>query len=84
MQPFQFEAVITLGNVLTVAALLVSAGGFVYVLREKVMDLSNRLSHVEGKLNTFLEAMVVLARQDERLKAIDKRLEHIETKIFRD
>ena len=73
-----FDWSIKLGDVLTIVAIVAAALGFLYTLRGKVDAMDGRLKHVETELSAFVQALVQLARQDERLNSHDKRLSSIE------
>lgn len=76
---FVFDWSIKLGDVLTIVAIVAAALGFLYTLRGKVDAMDGRLKHVETELSAFVQALVQLARQDERIEAHDKRLNSLES-----
>ena len=72
---------INLGNVLTIVAFFVGGTGFVYTLRsdikihaDRMAAMSDRFGVVEIKMERLSEVVVSLARQEERMTAMDQRM----------
>ena len=73
----QVEMTISVGNLLTILAFLVGGIGFVYTIRSDVGAQGRRLGAVESELRKLSEILVALGRQDERLNAIDRRIDDL-------
>jgi len=72
---------INLGNVLTIIAFIVGGLAFVYTLRsdievhaQRIQMIADRFGIVEVKMERLSEVVVALARQEERLLAMDQRM----------
>jgi hypothetical protein len=63
-----------LGNLLTIITFIIGGLGFVYTIRADVKVTSVRLSAVEKELSELRRVVVDIARQEERLNAIDQRM----------
>jgi hypothetical protein len=63
-----------LGNLLTIITFIIGGLGFVYTIRADVKITSVRLSAVEKELSELRRVVVDIARQEERLNAIDQRM----------
>lgn len=73
----QVEMTISIGNLLTILAFLVGGIGFVYTIRSDVGAQGQRLDAVESELRKLGEILIALGRQDERLTAMDRRIEDL-------
>ena len=73
----QVEMTISIGNLLTILAFLVGGIGFVYTIRSDVRAQGLRLDAVESGLRKLSEILIALGRQDERLNAIDRRIDDL-------
>ncbi len=71
----QVEMTISLGNLLTILAFLIGGVGFVYTIRSDVRAQGDRLDAVEHELQKLSDILIALGRQDERLNAMDRRID---------
>ena len=69
---------IKLGDILTIIAIAGTALGFLYTLRGKVDVLGDRVKHIEMDLSKFVEILITLGKQDERMKSHDVRISELE------
>jgi hypothetical protein len=65
---------VNLGNLLTILTFVLGGIGFVYTIRSDVRIITNRLDTVETDLHELRKVVVELARQEERMSALDQRL----------
>ena len=63
-----------LGHLLTIAAFLIGGISFVFTIKSDVARISDRMSPVEAELIKLREVIVGLARQEERINAMDQRM----------
>jgi hypothetical protein len=73
-----FDWSVKLGDVLTILAIAGTAIGFLYALRGKVEAIDNRLTHVEKDLGTFVDTLIQIGKQDERLDSHAQRIGELE------
>lgn len=73
-----FDWSIKLGDVLTIIAIAAAALGFLYTLRGKVDALDDRVKHIEADLGKFVEVLVTMGKQDERLNSHALRIAELE------
>lgn len=59
---------------MTPAVILVGLAGFAYTLRAEIKNQSIRLKSIENELGELRKIVVALARQEERMNAMDQRL----------
>jgi hypothetical protein len=65
---------INLGNVLTIISFLIGGTAFAYTIRGDVRLHGQRLGLLESEIRSLREVVVSVARQDERLVAMETRL----------
>jgi len=65
---------VNLGNVLTIVAFFVGGLAFVYTLRGDVRMQAGRLESLEREVVKMRDVLVQIARQEERLTAMDQRM----------
>jgi hypothetical protein len=73
-----FDWSVKLGDVLTIIAIIAAALGFLYTLRGKVDALDDRVKHIEADLGKFVEVLVTMGKQDERLNSHALRIAELE------
>lgn len=67
-----FDWTISLGNVLTLVGFVGGGIAFIYAVRRDVDVLTARLKPLETAIGELTEALTVIARQDERVKALER------------
>jgi hypothetical protein len=73
-----FDPSISAGTILTFIGFVVGGLGVVYTMRAEVRGLLARMVDVEVELRKMSDVLVAIARQDERLNAVDRRLDSLE------
>lgn len=68
---FNYDGTVTLGNLLTIVSMLAAAVGM-------YTSFKSRLGSLEAKMDGMKDVMVNLARQDERLKFLDQRVDDLQ------
>lgn len=73
-----FDATINLGHILTFVGMV--GGGFAaaIVLRGQVTEIIHRVSLIERELEKMTEVLVAIGRQDEKVAALDRRIDEIQ------
>lgn len=72
-----FNSSIDLGHILEAVTLLIGFAGIIYTLRGDVKALKGDMITVKSELKKITDVMISIARQDERLAAMDKRINDI-------
>ena len=75
---------IDVGNILTIVSFLVGGVTFAYTIRNDVSVINSKISYTTDRLETveleikkISEILVSMARQDERLNAMEKRISEL-------
>jgi hypothetical protein len=79
----KFDPSINLGHVLTVVTLVLAAGGSYYGIRGDLDALAQRMQSAEKAVDRLADVVVASARQDEKLRAFEVRLDGMERRIER-
>ena len=74
----QFDWTVNLGNILTVGSFVAGGVLFIMTIRDDAKITARRLESVELELARISQAIVDIARQDERMKAMEHRLRLLE------
>ena len=72
-----FSSSIDLGHVLEALTSLIVFVGIIFTLRGDVKSLKGDMSFVKEELKKLTEVMISIARTDERLNAMDKRIDDV-------
>jgi hypothetical protein len=64
----------TLGNAVTIVSFIVGGIMFVNTIRKDVSYQGERLTGVEEEMKKMREVMISIARQEERMSAMDQRM----------
>jgi hypothetical protein len=64
---------LNLGNILTIATFILGGIGFAYTIKSDVRVTSTRLTAVELELAGLRQVVIEIARQGERMNAMDQR-----------
>jgi hypothetical protein len=74
----RFDPTINYGHILT-AATFIAAGSAAFLgMKIELQNLDQRVAKIEATLQQLANIVVVTARQDERLKAIERRVDRLE------
>lgn len=83
-----FDNTVTMGNVLQIVAMLLGGLYFVWIMEKKISILaltqtnfSNKLIEIETEVKNITRITVEMAIQNERLVALDKRLNELSIRI---
>ena len=76
--PVTFDTTITLGNLLTIAAMAASVYFFIMTMKADLRVMSQRLTSVEIGMSQVTLALVQLAKQEARLDAHADRIKFLE------
>ena len=86
----RFDATVNWGHVLTAVTLLIAAGGSYYALRNDIHAVEGRVAVVEKAaermslaIDRLTSILITTARQDERIKALELRLDAVDRRIDR-
>jgi hypothetical protein len=74
----QFDSTVNLGQLITFLGFIIGGVSFVVAVRLKIEILHDRMSDVETELKKMTNVMIELGRQDERLNAMDHRLDDLQ------
>lgn len=72
---FTIDYTISLGNLITGAGFLFGGISFVYAVRQDVSILSERLKPLEEAVKKLTSLIELVARQDERLNAVERDMQ---------
>jgi hypothetical protein len=64
----------TLGNAVTIISFIVGGIMFVNTIRKDVSFQGTRLTNIEDEVKKMREVIISIARQEERLSAMDQRM----------
>src|SRR3954469_1418286 len=69
-----FDPTINYGHVLTVVSFMLAGAGAYYGMRAELQSVDLRVAKIENTLQQLANVLVLTARQDERLIAIERRV----------
>ena len=73
-----FDPTINYGHVLTALSFVLAAIGAYYGMRAEMTGMDLRIAKIEITLQQLANVVVLTARQDERIVAIERRLDRVE------
>jgi hypothetical protein len=77
----RFDPTINYGHILT-AATFIAAGLAAFLgMKIELQNLDQRVIKIEATLQQLANVLVVTARQDERLKAMERRVDRLEQSL---
>jgi hypothetical protein len=74
-----FSPTIDLGHIVEAFVIAIGGLGVIYTLRNDVKTLKDDMSSVKTELEKITDVLVELGRQDERINAIDKRIDDLKS-----
>ncbi len=74
----KFDPTINYGHVLTVVSFILAGAGAYYGMRAELQGVDQRVAKIENTLQQLANVLVLTARQDERLIAIERRVDRLE------
>lgn len=82
MLGIQFDQTISLGQLIEIGGFIIGAVSVIYSMRGRMDLLFQRMESLESDVGKIADVLVVLGRQDERLNAMDTRLNEITRRTF--
>ena len=73
-----FDPTINYGHVLTAVSFIIAGSGAYYGIRAELGSMDLRVAKIELTLQQLANVLVLTARQDERLIAIERRVDRLE------
>src|SRR4051794_32802259 len=73
-----FDPTINYGHVLTALSIVIAGTGAYYGMSVELHNVDQRVAKIEATLQQLANVVVLTARQDERLIAIERRFDRIE------
>jgi hypothetical protein len=74
----KFDPTINYGHVLTALSIVVAGTGAYYGMSSELHNVDQNVAKIEATLQQLANVMVLTARQDERLIAIERRVDRLE------
>ena len=74
----RFDPTINYGHILTAISFLAAALAAFIGTKVELQNLDQRVAKIEATLQQLANVVVITARQDERLKAIERRVDRLE------
>jgi hypothetical protein len=74
----KFDPTINYGHVLTALSIVIAGTGAYYGMSFELQSVDQRVAKIEATLQQLANVMVLTARQDERLIAIERRVDRLE------
>lgn len=73
-----FDWTISLGHLITIVGFIFGGGGFIYAMKGEVKELRQDVRDVKSRLDKFGDILVAIGRQDERMTALDRRVDDLQ------
>jgi hypothetical protein len=73
-----FDPTINYGHVLTALSIVIAGTGAYYGMSVELHNVDQRVAKIEATLQQLANVVVMTARQDERLIAIERRVDRLE------
>jgi hypothetical protein len=77
----RFDPTINYGHILTAATFLAAGSAAFLGMKIELQNLDQRVAKIEATLQQLANVVVLTARQDERLKAIEQRVDRVEQSL---
>ena len=74
----RFDPIINFGHILTAVSFIVAGAGAYYGMKAELHHVDQRVEKIESTLQQLTNVVVLTARQDEKLNAIERRVDRIE------
>jgi hypothetical protein len=75
---FRFDSTMNYGHILTAISFIVAATAAYYGMKAELQNVDQRVAKIESTLQQLADVVVLTARQDERLNAIERRVDRLE------
>ncbi|KAB2875760.1 MAG: hypothetical protein K8H87_02840 [Pseudorhodoplanes sp.] len=73
-----FDPTINYGHILTAVSFIVAGTAAFFGMKVELQNLDQRVAKIEATLQQLANVVVQTARQDERLNAIERRVDRLE------
>jgi hypothetical protein len=73
-----FDPTINYGHILTAISFIIAGAGAYYGMRAELHNVDQRVAKIEATLQQLANVVVQTARQDERLNAMERRVDRLE------
>jgi hypothetical protein len=73
-----FDRTITYGHTLTAISFIVAGLAAFFAMKAELNNVDQRVAKIESTLQQLADVVVLTARQDERLTAIERRVNRLE------
>jgi hypothetical protein len=73
-----FDPTINYGHILTAVSFIVAGTAAYYGMRAELLHVDQRVTKIESVLQQLTNVVVLTARQDEKLNAIERRVDRLE------
>lgn len=74
----RFDPTINYGHILTAVSFVIAGAGAYYGMRAELINVDQRVARIESTLQQLANVVVLTARQDEKLNAIERRVDRLE------
>jgi hypothetical protein len=74
----RFDPTINYGHILTAVSFIIAGAGAYYGMRAELQNVDQRVAKIESTLQQLASVIILTARQDERLNAIERRVDRLE------
>lgn len=74
----RFDPTINYGHILTAISFIIAGTAAYYGMRTELHSVDYRVAKIENTLQQLANVIVLTARQDERLTAIERRVDRLE------
>lgn len=79
MQPRpRFDPTINYGHILTAVSFIIAGTAAFFGMKAELHNVDQRVAKIEATLQQLASVVVLTARQDEKLNAIERRVDRIE------
>jgi hypothetical protein len=74
----RFDPTINYGHILTAVSFIIAGAGAYYGMKAELHNVDQRVVKIENTLQQLANVVVLTARQDEKLNAIERRVDRME------
>ena len=74
----RLDPTINYGHMLTAVSFIIAGAGAYYGMRAELLNVDQRVARIESTLQQHASAVVLTARQDEKLNGIERRINRLE------
>jgi hypothetical protein len=74
----RFDPTINYGHILTAVSFIVAGSATFFGMKAELHNVDQRVAKIEATLQQLADVVVLTARQDEKLNAIERRVDRLE------